>query len=114
LETSQVGAELLKLRDLTSDGRQILPHECEHMLARGCPLVPDCKDTADVSERHPERLRPADEAEALDRVLAISSVTRCCTLSGTHKANTVVVTEGLRLDAERVPKRPIVSMVLSR
>jgi hypothetical protein len=71
LEPSQVGAEPRKLRDLGFHGREVLPDESQHVLARSGALVPDCEDTSDVGKRDPECLRPVDEPEPLNRVFIV-------------------------------------------
>src|SRR5713226_414275 len=98
LESSQISPESLELDDLRLDLGEVLPHNLKDVLARRCPLVPHSKDTANIGQRRPKCLRPADEAEALHGVLGIYSVAGGGTRGRTNETDAVVVAESLRLD----------------
>ena len=98
MEPAQVGAEPRQLRDLAFHGREVLPDERQHVLARSGALVPDREDTSDVGKRDPKCLRPADEAQPLHCLFTVQSVASRRSHAGTDKANPVIVPEGLGLD----------------
>jgi hypothetical protein len=99
----QVCPEAAQLRNLPLDFAQIPGHDFYNMLTRGGSFVSNRQDAADISKRHAEGLRVADEVEQLCCFCVVQAVARWSTAGRSDEPDPIIVAEGLRLQASEDP-----------